>query len=263
MATQAEIEAAIEAILAAEAVAAQGKLSIRTYATLVLDAAESVRPRRKDSTVTARSRRFRARRNGVAQSNGVAGESGGSNGVAGDSCNAVASEAMLLTCLRVAAGGNVHRPQSTPARSPSSSSKAATSTSTSYPRSMTCSPIRSSRRSRGGTYRGSPPRLRAGGTSGQATLPRRQPEPLPCGSRPRRPAAAGLLRRPASTWTSSWPATGPGTWTGCRSVRAAARLAGVQGRRRGAQGERVRMRRRSRMKGAPAEWRVRYTPNSG
>jgi hypothetical protein len=59
--TQSEIEAAIEAITAAELAAAVGKLSVRNYATLALEASERVRPRR-DLTAAARMRQARARK---------------------------------------------------------------------------------------------------------------------------------------------------------------------------------------------------------
>jgi hypothetical protein len=50
----------VEAITAAEIELAVGKLSAETYATLALDAAERVRPRR-DPTATERARQYRAR----------------------------------------------------------------------------------------------------------------------------------------------------------------------------------------------------------
>jgi hypothetical protein len=59
--TQAEIDAAVEAITAAEIELAVGKLSAETYATLALEAAERVRPRR-DPTGIERARQYRARK---------------------------------------------------------------------------------------------------------------------------------------------------------------------------------------------------------
>jgi hypothetical protein len=59
--TQTEIEAAVEAITAAEIELAVGKLSAETYATLALEAAERVRPRR-DLTAAARMRQSRAKK---------------------------------------------------------------------------------------------------------------------------------------------------------------------------------------------------------
>jgi hypothetical protein len=79
MATPAEIEAAVEAIVAAEAVAAQ-KLSIRTYAMLALDAAERVRPRR-DPTAVERLRAHRARKRAMRN---VAGNVAGNAPAAGN-----------------------------------------------------------------------------------------------------------------------------------------------------------------------------------
>jgi hypothetical protein len=61
LATQAEIEAAADAIAAAEERFAVGKLTAETYATLALEASERVRPRR-DLTAAARMRQFRAKR---------------------------------------------------------------------------------------------------------------------------------------------------------------------------------------------------------
>jgi hypothetical protein len=106
--TQAEIEAAAEAYLHVGI----GE-SIHAGMLAVLEAAERVRPKRKDGTVTERSRRFRAKRNGVAQ-NGVAAAGGNAvaeggngvtrNGVAGaDSLTPLS----LLLALKHAANGNI------------------------------------------------------------------------------------------------------------------------------------------------------------
>jgi hypothetical protein len=113
--TQAEIEAAAEAYLHVGI----GE-SIHAGMLAVLEAAERVRPKRKDGTVTERSRRFRAKRNGVAQ-NGVAAAGGnavaeGGNAVAeggnGVTRNGVAgadslTPLSLLLALKHAANGNI------------------------------------------------------------------------------------------------------------------------------------------------------------
>ena len=73
MTTQTEIEAAVEAITAAEIELAVGKLSAETYATLALEAAERVRPPRRDPTNALRQRRYKAKRRNVTASEVVPG----------------------------------------------------------------------------------------------------------------------------------------------------------------------------------------------
>ena len=63
MVTQVEIEAAATALDNYDD--GLGIDNATIIAKLVLEAAEKVRPRRKDSTITERSRRFRSKRNGV------------------------------------------------------------------------------------------------------------------------------------------------------------------------------------------------------
>src|ERR1700674_1684509 len=169
----------------------------RSIARAALEAAERVRPRRKDSTSTERSRRFRSKRNGVAVSggNGVADNSG--NGVAGaDSLTPLS----LLLARKHAAGGNV---------APGAVDVAPIQVllAAGCDLDLDVLPvIREIAKSQTPIKRWDHPGLI------RAVLRGRDIRIAPkCHRRARPPASTRLAFR-ASTWTSSSPATGPATW---------------------------------------------------
>lgn len=113
MVTQLEIDAAAQALTGADHL-----LSIDNavfLAKLAIEAAERVRPKRKDGTQAARARRYRAKRNGVtgernAERHDVTTDHAERHSVTGDS-NAVTGNGnavALLAKLKQVAHGNVH-----------------------------------------------------------------------------------------------------------------------------------------------------------
>jgi hypothetical protein len=100
--TTVQIEAGIEVICVANPA-----VSASTLARSILEAAERVRPKRKDNTRAECGRRFRAKRNGVT------GDGGQRNGVSGHERNGVTGNVSELTPLALrlalihAVGGNV------------------------------------------------------------------------------------------------------------------------------------------------------------
>ena len=156
MVTQAEIEAAIETYLHVGI----GE-NIHAGMLAILEAAERVRPKRKDNTRAERARRFRAKRNAVTgagdQRNGVPGESNAvpyeRNGVTGN----VPPD--LLERLLQAANRNVQPAAGEPHAIVSLIEQGCDFDLDVLRPCANSSLIRSSRRSRVGAYRGSARRL--------------------------------------------------------------------------------------------------------